>query len=74
MATSGTYFFLNTNKRGVTLDPDTERGRDLLRQLGWCAMPTCSSRTTVPSRMREWGLDYDSLAAENPNCTAKTGW
>ncbi|MDP6605080.1 MAG: CoA transferase [Dehalococcoidia bacterium] len=29
-ATSGTFFFMNTSKRGVTLDLDGERGRELL--------------------------------------------
>src|SRR5574337_389720 len=30
---SGSFFFLNTNKRGVTLDVTTSRGNDILLQL-----------------------------------------
>ena len=62
---SGLFFFLNTNKRGITLDLDA----------GPRAATCCSrSRKKVdvvienfrPGRLRDWGLDYDDLARANP--------
>ena len=61
---SGLYFSLNTNKRGVTLDPGSEQGRELLLRL--------LERTDVfienypPAQMRAWGLDHVSLCALYP--------
>ncbi len=61
---SGTFFFLNTNKRGVTLDPTTERGRDLARALAAAADVVIENHQ--PGAMASWGLDYATLAATNP--------
>ena len=61
---SGLYLFLNSNKRGVTLDLEHEDGRALLRELtGWADLVVHNQR---PGDLRRWGLDYDSLAAEQP--------
>lgn len=61
---SGLYFFLNTNKRSVTLDIATQIGREqLLEQLRSADLFIDGQR---PERMREWGLDYDSIAKANP--------
>jgi crotonobetainyl-CoA:carnitine CoA-transferase CaiB-like acyl-CoA transferase len=62
---SGLFFFLNTNKRGITLDVTTARGRDdLLRLL---AHADILVENNHPAQMREWGLDYPTLARANPN-------
>jgi benzylsuccinate CoA-transferase BbsF subunit len=61
---SGLFFFLNTNKRGVTLDLATEAGRDALRALVRHADVFIESQR--PADMRAWGLDYASLAPLNP--------
>lgn len=61
---SGTYFFLNTNKRSVTLDVAAQRGRELLLRLLEGADVLIENNP--PARMRQWGLEYDSLAKVNP--------
>lgn len=62
---SGTFFFLNTNKRGVTLDVATPRGRDLARALAAKVDVVIENRK--PGALAACGLDYASLAALNPN-------
>ena len=62
---SGLFFFLNTNKRGVTLDVTRARGRDLF--LALVRQADLLVENTPPRRMREWGLDYPALAAVNPD-------
>jgi crotonobetainyl-CoA:carnitine CoA-transferase CaiB-like acyl-CoA transferase len=62
---SGLFFFLNTNKRGVTLDIRTRRGRDLFLQL--LGQADVFIENNPPQQMREWQLDYATLAAVNPN-------
>ncbi|MBP1685942.1 MAG: Formyl-CoA transferase, partial [Deltaproteobacteria bacterium] len=62
---SGLFFFLNTNKRGITLDIRTADGRaQLLRLL---AQADVLIENYPPWRMREWGLDYATLAQNHPN-------
>ena len=62
---SGLFHFLNTNKRGVTLDVGTAVGRETLLRL--------IQRTDVliennpPGRMRDWKLDYAALSEVNPD-------
>jgi len=62
---SGLYFFLNTNKRGVTLDVTVPQGReiflDLLRQADVLI------ENNPPKKMREWNLDYAALSEVNPD-------
>ncbi|MEE2677032.1 MAG: CoA transferase [Myxococcota bacterium] len=62
---SGTYQFLNTNKRGVTLDVATAAGREILLRLLAGADVFIENR--FPAQMRAWGLDYAALAAVNPD-------
>lgn len=62
---SGTFFFLNTNKRGITLDVTTARGRDLARALA--AKVDVVVENHKPGTLAAWGLDYATLAAANPN-------
>ncbi len=61
---SGLYFFLNTNKRGVTLDVGAPRGRDVLLDL--LRQADVFIENQRPQQMREWGLDYASIAKVNP--------
>jgi benzylsuccinate CoA-transferase BbsF subunit len=61
---SGLFFFLNTNKRSVALDPGSPDGREALLEL--LARADVLIENNAPQRMREWGLDYPSLAALNP--------
>jgi crotonobetainyl-CoA:carnitine CoA-transferase CaiB-like acyl-CoA transferase len=61
---SGLFFFLNSNKRGVTLDVSVDRGRDLFRRL--VAEADVLIENNPPARMRSWGLDYAALAARHP--------
>ena len=62
---SGLFFFLNTNKRGVTLDVTRAAGRDALLQLLRRADVLIENHR--PREMREWGLDYASLSRTNPD-------
>lgn len=52
---------LNSNKKGLTLDFQTERGRDLLRRL----IPTCDVviENFTPRVIDQLGLDFDSVRA-----------
>lgn len=61
---SGTFFFLNTNKRGITLDFTCNKGRELLLRL--VAEADVLIENYLPKQMREWGLDWDSLEKINP--------
>ncbi|MBM5812962.1 MAG: CoA transferase [Gammaproteobacteria bacterium] len=62
---SGLYFFLNTGKRGVTLDVSRAEGRELLGGLVRGADVLIENH--LPPRMRDWGLDYATLAQGNPD-------
>ena len=62
---SGLFFFLNTNKRGVTLDVSTPQGRDMLIEL--LGQADVLMENNRPQHMRDWGLDYPSLSQANPD-------
>jgi crotonobetainyl-CoA:carnitine CoA-transferase CaiB-like acyl-CoA transferase len=62
---SGLFLFLNTNKRGVTLDVTTSTGRDRFLQL--VADADALIENNLPQQMRKWGLDYATVSAANPN-------
>jgi crotonobetainyl-CoA:carnitine CoA-transferase CaiB-like acyl-CoA transferase len=62
---SGLFHFLNTNKRGVTLDPGAAGGRDLLLRLLERADVLIENQR--PKQMRDWGLDYPTLSRANPD-------
>jgi crotonobetainyl-CoA:carnitine CoA-transferase CaiB-like acyl-CoA transferase len=61
---SGLFFSLNTNKRGVTLDPGSEHGRELLLRL--LERADAFVENGLPAQMREWGLDAASLRKRFP--------
>ncbi|MBM3140719.1 MAG: CoA transferase [Chloroflexi bacterium] len=61
---SGLFLFLNTNKRSVTIDRAREEGRALLRDL--CARADLVVQNLPPAELQRLGLDYDALAASNP--------
>jgi crotonobetainyl-CoA:carnitine CoA-transferase CaiB-like acyl-CoA transferase len=61
---SGLFLYLNTNKRGVTLDVATPRGRDALAALLRDA--DLVVHNVPPADMAAHGLDYAALAAVNP--------
>jgi len=62
---SGLYHFLNTNKRGVTLDVTRPDGRERLLQL--LSRADVLIENNAPARMQEWGLDYETLSAVHPD-------
>ena len=59
-----TFLYLNTNKKGVTLDPSTVTGRKLLDRL--LSDADVLVENNPPAQAKELGLDYQSLAAVNP--------
>lgn len=61
---SGLFFFLNTNKRGITLDVRGGDGRTRVLQL--LEQADVLIENYRPQQMREWGLDYATLARHNP--------
>jgi crotonobetainyl-CoA:carnitine CoA-transferase CaiB-like acyl-CoA transferase len=62
---SGLFHFLNTNKRGVTLDVTQPDGRERLLQL--LSRADVLIENNAPARMQEWGLGYETLSAANPD-------
>jgi crotonobetainyl-CoA:carnitine CoA-transferase CaiB-like acyl-CoA transferase len=61
---SGVFFFLNTNKRGITLDAAGAEGRRLAAALLRSADVFVHGMR--PSELRALGLDYETLARDNP--------
>ena len=62
---SGLFLFLNTNKRGITLDLTSDEGIEALKQLVKDADILVESFR--PGVMASLGLDYDTLKGINPN-------
>ncbi len=62
---SGLFQFLNTNKRGVTLDVTVEEGRELFLRL--VSEADVLIENNPPAWVREHKLDYGVLGAANPN-------
>jgi crotonobetainyl-CoA:carnitine CoA-transferase CaiB-like acyl-CoA transferase len=61
---SGVFFCCNTNKRSITIDVRTAEGRQtLLALVRWADVFVENQR---PGDMREWQMEYDRLAIENP--------
>ncbi|MGI5451701.1 CoA transferase [Streptomyces sp. CA-249302] len=56
---------LNTNKKSLTLDIRTERGREVLRRL----IPTCDVvvENYTPRVLDQLGLDYEAIRAVRPD-------
>jgi CoA:oxalate CoA-transferase len=61
---SGLFLFLNTNKLGVTLDIESERGREIFRQL--IGGVDVLIESNPPKEMANLGIDYRSLKKLNP--------
>ena len=61
---SGAFLHLNTNKRSITLDLDTEDGQRLARMLASRADVVVESFR--PGTMDGFGLGFDTLSAANP--------
>lgn len=61
---SGTFLFLNTNKRSVILDLKTAEGRERLLDLVRGAQVVVEN--FAPGAMERLGLGYEVLAAANP--------
>ena len=61
---SGMFFYLNTNKKSLTLDITKQEGAEVFKKL------VKNSDVVIedfePGKMKEWGLGYDELKKENP--------
>lgn len=62
---SGLFFYLNTNKLGITLDLATAAGRKVFREL--VKDSDVLVEDTTPGTMDGLGLDYDTLKESNPH-------
>ena len=62
---SGTFLYLNTGKRSVTLDVDDPQGRTMLHQLA--AQADVVIHDSPPSLAESRGLAQESLAGLNPS-------
>ena len=62
---SGTFLYLNTGKRGVTLDVDDPQGRVMLRELA--AEADVIIHDSPPALAESRGLERELLAEVNPN-------
>lgn len=59
------FLQMNRNKLGMTLDPMTERGREVVRRLAATADVVVAN---LPSKtLQAMGLDYDTLVAVKPD-------
>jgi crotonobetainyl-CoA:carnitine CoA-transferase CaiB-like acyl-CoA transferase len=58
------FLYLNTSKRGITLDPTTPTGAHLFRRLA--AAADIVVEALGPGRLGQLGLGYGVLARENP--------
>ncbi|MFO7962764.1 MAG: CoA transferase [Desulfobacterales bacterium] len=61
---SGLFAYLNTNKFGVTLDPETNRGKSIFEAL--IENADILVENYLPKEMASMGLDYESLEKINP--------
>ena len=61
---SGLFLFLNANKRAITLNPSTERGRLIFLEL--VREADIVVENFKPGVMAELGLSYEELRAVNP--------
>jgi len=62
---SGLFLLLNTNKSGITLNPEKPKGRDLLLELLKDADVFIQNQT--PALITKLGLDFDSIKKVNPS-------
>ncbi len=61
---SGTFFYLNTNKKSVTLNPNTPQGSTIFKNLVKNANVLVESY--APGSMDKMGLSAESLKQDNP--------
>ena len=61
---SGLFLYINTNKLGITLNVATATGRDIFLEL--VKQADVLVEDNPPQRMKEQGLDYESLKEINP--------
>lgn len=61
---SGTFFYLNTNKKSVTLDITNPEGAEVFKKLVKNADVVIED--FEPGKMKEWGLSYETLKEVNP--------
>jgi crotonobetainyl-CoA:carnitine CoA-transferase CaiB-like acyl-CoA transferase len=61
---SGMFLYLNANKRGVTLDPSTPSGRNLLLEL--VTRADVLVENTTPGTLESMGIGWDDLQQVNP--------
>ena len=61
---SGLFFYLNTSKLGITLNPNTVTGRKMFKEL--VKETDVLVEDSSPRVMKETGLDYESLKDINP--------
>jgi crotonobetainyl-CoA:carnitine CoA-transferase CaiB-like acyl-CoA transferase len=68
------FLYLNTSKRGVTLDPAHERGREIFSRLA--ARSDLIVETLAPGRLEALGLGFETLRSQNPKLvlTSITGF
>ena len=62
---SGLFLHLNTNKRSITLDLNTEAGRAIIREL--VKESDIIVESFRPGTMARWRLDHESLRSINPS-------
>ena len=60
---SALFLYLNTGKKGLTLDLDTREGADVLKEL--VVHADVLVENFAPGVMESWGLDYTTLSAIN---------
>jgi crotonobetainyl-CoA:carnitine CoA-transferase CaiB-like acyl-CoA transferase len=61
---SGLFMYLNTSKRGITLDPEQDAGRDALERLIRWADVLVDNR---PGKLDSLGLSWDALQTISPS-------
>ena len=64
------FLQMNRNKLGLTLDPMTEKGREIVRKL--VATADVVVANLPPSTLKAMGLDYESLCDVKPNIILTT--
>ena len=64
------FLQMNRNKKGLTLDPMTEAGRDVVRRL--VATADVVVANLPPSTLKSMGLDYESLSTVRPDIILTT--
>ena len=61
---SGLFLFLNTSKKGITLDIENELSRDIFKRL--VKQADIVVENSKPGTMKKLGLNYEALADINP--------